>query len=78
MCLTNGDYQFTISDSYGDGICCSNGNGSYTLMFGQTTLASGGEFTKSQTTSFTLGGSTTPPPVVGNTIKPQKAKQVLS
>ncbi|AQW61316.1 endonuclease [Vibrio owensii] len=74
MCLANGDYQFTISDSYGDGICCGNGSGSYALMFGQTTLASGGEFTKSQTTSFTLGGSTTPPPVVGEYYKAAEGK----
>src|SRR5690606_32011495 len=30
-CLSDGDYAFTISDSYGDGICCSHGNGSYRL-----------------------------------------------
>ena len=26
-------YQFTILDSYGDGICCSQGNGSYTISY---------------------------------------------
>merc|ERR1712174_162101 len=26
-CLTNGVYIFTISDSYGDGMCCNHGNG---------------------------------------------------
>ncbi|HEQ3585644.1 endonuclease [Vibrio harveyi] len=73
MCLTDGDYQFTINDSYGDGICCSSGNGSYALMLGQKTLASGGEFTKTQTTSFTLGEATTPP-VVGEYYKAAEGK----
>ena len=48
-------YDFTISDSYGDGICCSYGSGSYTLeTSGGTVLASGGNFSYSETTSFCL------------------------
>ncbi|EIZ0687957.1 endonuclease [Vibrio parahaemolyticus] len=64
MCLADGDYQFTIQDEYGDGICCGSGVGSYTLMEGAKTLASGAEFAKSETTDFTLGDTTTTPPVV--------------
>ncbi|MCV5223116.1 hypothetical protein OFC57_29800, partial [Escherichia coli] len=64
MCLADGDYQFTIQDEYGDGICCGSGAGSYTLMEGAKTLASGAEFAKSETTDFTLGDTTTTPPVV--------------
>ncbi|HHF3024850.1 TPA: endonuclease [Vibrio diabolicus] len=64
MCLADGNYQFTIQDSYGDGICCGNGSGSYALKVGDNTLASGDEFAKSETTDFTLGDSTTSPPVV--------------
>ena len=30
-CLPDGCYDFVIYDSYGDGICCSYGIGSYTL-----------------------------------------------
>ncbi|MGD8111598.1 endonuclease [Vibrio sp. TRT 17S01] len=66
MCLADGDYQFTINDSYGDGICCSAGNGTYTLATDQQTLASGGEFQYSQTTDFTLGDSGTTPPPTGD------------
>ncbi len=70
MCLADGNYQFTIQDSYGDGICCGNGSGSYALKVGDKTLASGAEFSKSETTDFTLGDSTTtPPPVLMVTIK---------
>ncbi|MEM8582842.1 MAG: M12 family metallo-peptidase [Bacteroidota bacterium] len=31
LCLPDGCYDFTISDSYGDGICCAYGNGSIRL-----------------------------------------------
>lgn len=61
LCLANGCYTFTINDSYGDGICCSYGNGSYTLADGITILASGGTFSFTEATSFCLG-STPPPP----------------
>ena len=58
-CLEDGCYDFIITDAYGDGICCSYGNGSYTLTNSDSgaTLASGGSFTSSQTTNFCLGGS---------------------
>ena len=57
--LAAGDYTFTISDSYGDGICCSYGNGSYTLKSGTVTIASGGSFGSSQATDFCSNGSGT-------------------
>ena len=57
FCLPDGCYDFTINDSYGDGICCAFGNGSYSLVSSTgTTLASGGAFTSSETTNFCLGG----------------------
>lgn len=62
LCLPDGCYDFTIFDSYGDGICCGYGNGSYTLSDGSTVLASGGSFGSSETTSFCLGGGSNPPP----------------
>lgn len=64
LCLDDGDYTLTISDSYGDGICCSYGAGSYQLVINGQTLASGGSFTSQDITNFTLG-TTTPPPVSG-------------
>ncbi|MEQ9405112.1 MAG: S8 family serine peptidase [Cyclobacteriaceae bacterium] len=57
--LAAGCYDFVISDVYGDGMCCTYGNGSYNLADGSTTLASGGTFGSSQTTSFCVGGATT-------------------
>ncbi|MDX1906131.1 MAG: lysyl oxidase family protein [Bacteroidia bacterium] len=35
---------FSIYDSYGDGICCLYGLGSYTVHYGDTLVASGGQF----------------------------------
>ncbi len=62
-CLADGCYDFTILDSYGDGICCSYGNGSYSVTDANgNTLASGGQFANSETTNFCLNGS--PPPVI--------------
>ena len=55
ICLADGDYSLTVSDSYGDGMCCSYGSGSYTLEVEGITVASGGDFGSSETTSFTLG-----------------------
>ncbi|SMD31745.1 Por secretion system C-terminal sorting domain-containing protein [Reichenbachiella faecimaris] len=57
-CLEDGCYTFTINDSYGDGICCSYGNGSYALEDASSNLlASGGAFTSSQATNFCLNSS---------------------
>ncbi len=45
-------YKLTFYDAYGDGMCCSYGNGSYTLKQGSTVLVSGGTFRSSQSTNF--------------------------
>ena len=48
---TSNCYSFTIFDSWGDGICCSFGNGSYNVTYGGITVVSGGSFGSSETTS---------------------------
>ncbi|MBM94786.1 MAG: endonuclease I [Oceanospirillaceae bacterium] len=62
LCLDADTYTFTINDSYGDGICCSYGNGSYSVLVDGVEVASGGQFTSSEATDFTVadnsGGST--------------------
>jgi len=68
FCLTDGDYTFVIDDSYGDGICCAYGSGSYDISVGGTSLASGGSFASTETKTFTItsdGGGTPPPPPPG-------------
>ena len=52
ICLPNGCYIFTIYDAFGDGICCSYGNGSYTVVVNGSTVANGGAFTSSAAHNF--------------------------
>merc|ERR1712242_200077 len=63
-CLSSGSYKFTIIDAYGDGICCSYGNGGYSVKVDDKEVASGGQFGSSETKTFDVGSSspTTPPP----------------
>ena len=59
---TSGCYTLVFKDSYGDGICCNQGNGSYELTNTATSevLASGGSFTSQETKEFCVGtGSST-------------------
>ena len=49
-------YTFTIYDSYGDGICCNYGQGSYSVTDGNAySLASGGQFTDEKSAQFRTG-----------------------
>lgn len=57
FCLADGCYNFTIFDSYGDGICCAYGSGSYDLASSSETFASGGAFGSSESTDFCIGNS---------------------
>jgi hypothetical protein len=57
VCTPAGCFDFTIFDSFGDGICCTWGTGSYTVtdlsgVGAGTVVASGGSFAASQTTSI--------------------------
>ncbi|MEL7248513.1 MAG: S8 family serine peptidase [Bacteroidota bacterium] len=61
LCLPNGCFDFNIYDSYGDGICCQFGAGNYLLEdSNNNVLASGGEFTTTETTNFCLPVNSTP------------------
>ncbi|BDS09817.1 endonuclease [Aureispira anguillae] len=56
--LSSGCYYLTIRDSYGDGMCCSYGNGSFLFTNTSTgnTITSGGSFQTADTKAFCLGG----------------------
>ncbi len=44
-CLDGGVlYEFSITDSYGDGMCCTYGEGSYTILINGEEVATGGDF----------------------------------
>ena len=57
FCGGDGCYTFTINDSWGDGICCSWGEGNYALTVDGISMASGGEFGSSESTTFCVGGA---------------------
>jgi len=51
MCLEEGQHQFSIYDSYGDGL---KGDGHYNLTSYGELIVEGAEFRKSETTLFSL------------------------
>ncbi len=57
FCLGSGCYTFTISDVFGDGICCENGNGRYSITsaFG-THIESDGQYGDGESQEFCLVG----------------------
>ena len=55
ICVGDGCYTFTINDSFGDGICCAFGEGSYTVSSDGVVLASGGEFVSQDVVEICLG-----------------------
>ncbi len=57
LCLADGSYTFTILDTFGDGICCTYGDGYYRLEEDAdgTILAEGASFDDSEATEFCLG-----------------------
>ncbi len=53
ICIpSNSCTNFTITDSYGDGICCTYGNGYFLVIVDGDTIATGGNYTASQTVDF--------------------------
>jgi len=77
-CLETGCYEFTIFDSFGDGICCSFGSGDYSLEGPGGEVASGGNFGTSETTFFcTDPGPGCVPPTATATAVPYCANGVF-
>jgi len=57
----------TIMDSFGDGMCCTHGDGSYELKVNGSVQKSGGQFTNNESTTFSTSPATpTNPPTSGN------------
>ena len=55
--LPDDDYTFNIYDDYGDGICCSYGSGSYSIVDANgDVVVSGGAFSSNESTDFCLEG----------------------
>ena len=60
ICLNDGCYTLTFSDTYGDGICCAYGNGNYSLTNNSSgvVLSQGGSFASTDVTTFCIGSGT--------------------
>jgi PKD repeat protein len=44
LCIAGNCHQFNIYDSFGDGICCGYGNGSYTITIDGVVVQTGGNY----------------------------------
>jgi len=64
------DYTFTINDTYGDGICCSYGIGSYKVSIEDEIYAEGGEFGSSESKSLCYLPGTEPSGTPTVSVKP--------
>ena len=70
--VPNGVYQFILSDSFGDGLCCQFGNGGYNLFLNGALVKTGGVFTSTETVIFTAGTAPTNSPTMAPTIATPK------
>ena len=64
----------TILDSYGDGICCGYGNGSYTVGNNGVVYATGGQFQDDETTNFCVTASIDEQTLGGIRVYPNPSK----
>jgi hypothetical protein len=74
-------YTFTINDSYGDGICCQYGTGSYSISDESgNVIFSGGDFSSTESTTFRVGESLGINSVFENNLKifPNPSKGVFN
>ena len=63
FCLGEDCYVFTINDEFGDGICCTEGNGQYTIEGGFTAyVESDGDYGFGETQEFCIAGVGVPEP----------------
>ena len=54
-------YTLEIDDEYGDGICCGEGAGSYSVTLNDEVVASGGKFNNKETQTWGSCETKTPP-----------------
>ena len=64
------DYTFTIYDSYGDGICCGQGAGGYTVTVNGDIYAEGGEFSSSESSFLCPSSNSLAPSNIPTTTNP--------
>jgi PKD repeat protein len=52
LCIEDNCHIFTIYDSYGDGLCCGYGTGSYSLLLDGVEIGAGGQFGAEEVTNI--------------------------
>merc|ERR1712174_165810 len=55
--------SYDIKDAYGDGICCSYGNGGYSVKVNDVEVATGGQFGSEEKKTFDVAAPPTPSPI---------------
>jgi hypothetical protein len=71
LTLANDCYTFQMNDSYGDGICCSYGNGNYQILGGGVQIpgTTGSTFSSVDVRKFTVNSATAVNEVENNNFK---------
>merc|ERR1712176_484685 len=64
------------TDAYGDGICCSYGNGGYIIKVDGTEVVNGGDFGESKIETFTVNGPPPTPAPITNPTAPSTTAPV--
>lgn len=82
FCLYDGYYSFTIKDMEEDGICCANGEGSYSLInsISLDTIMVGGTFSKQDFREFwiTSNNSIAVPPYIAHKVFPNPTSNYIT
>ncbi len=82
FCLYDGYYSFTIHDSEEDGICCANGEGSFSLInsVSSDTIVIGGTFSKQDFREFWINNSNSiaVPPYIAHKVFPNPASDYIT
>ena len=61
-CLQGDDLTFKVTDLYGDGLCCTHGNGSYSVSIWDRVVGEGDQFGRSESIVIMKHPSGSPPP----------------
>jgi len=78
-CMEPAKYEFKINDSYGDGICCSYGNGNFAVREnGIPVVDGGGQFSQEESKTFGLCPNDTPAPQSQPTTSPTRSPTILA
>jgi hypothetical protein len=64
--VPDGNYVFRITDEFGDGLCCAEGDGFYKVLVNGVLILEGGSFTSQKVLDFAVGEPVVDEPVVSS------------